>query len=146
MRYVNCPSLLMAPINHLLFIWAVLSSGLTLSVSLSFSLQWATFKPSCPVILINSVYLRTVIKENGPHNFSRQVLELRGWPRSSFSLRLLAFSKFQQRNNNKNSHISCGSFYTLPFTLQHKLVSTLCREIRKQNLHFKRNYTEAKMI
>ncbi len=125
MRCVGCLSLLMAPINHL-FIWAVLSSGLTLSISLSLFLQWATVNLSCPVILINSVYLRAVIKENGLYNFN--VSELRGWPRASFFSRLLDFSKFEQRNN-KSSHISFGLFfYTLPLILRHELVS-MCMQV-----------------
>lgn len=49
-----------------------LSSRLMLSISLSLSLQWAAFRLSCPVILINSVYLSAVITENGPYNFNRQ--------------------------------------------------------------------------
>lgn len=115
MRCVGCPWLLMAPINHL-FIWAALSSRLMLSISLSLSLQWATFKLSCPVILINSVYLSAVIIENGPYNFSRHRLgveRLTSILLCSFFSRLPAFSELEQKNNNKISHISCGMFHTL---------------------------------
>lgn len=99
MRCVGCPSLLMAPINHL-FIWAALSSRLMLSISLSLSLQWATFKLSCPVILINSVYLSAVIIENGPYNFSRQRLRverLTSISLCSFFSRPLAFSEVRAK-------------------------------------------------
>lgn len=48
-----------------------LSWRVVLSLSTSLSQQRATFKPSHPVILINSVYLGAVIIENGSYDFSR---------------------------------------------------------------------------
>lgn len=66
------------------------------SLSPSLSQQRATFKPSRPVILINSVYLGAVIIENGSYDFSRLlVLLVGGWPRCClaphFPPRLQAF-------------------------------------------------------
>lgn len=54
--------------------WAKLTTNAEHQLSLS--RQGATFKLSCPVILINSVYLSAVIIENGPYNFSRQRLRV----------------------------------------------------------------------
>lgn len=63
-----------------------LSWRVVLSPSTCFSQQWATFKLSCPIILINSVYLGAVITENGLCNFSRLlVLWFGGWPRWSLA-------------------------------------------------------------
>lgn len=69
-----------------------------LSLSLSVSLQRATFKLSCPVILINSVYLGAVIIEHGPYNFSRQLLKVRALTsilHCSFCSRLLSLSSLK---------------------------------------------------
>lgn len=90
-----------------------LSWRVVLSLSTSFSLQCATFKLSCPIILINSVYLTAVITEKSPCNFSRLlVLKFGSWPQwcsAPLLLKVTGMILFKVQDRFKHFDYTTGS-------------------------------------